>query len=144
MNPREAECIASHFTENANTHDMHLLSFGSSTIKRESVGLLCNAKRTRCSMPPSMGIASVQVFRSLKASCRCEATVRKSPDAACCTCSIATAVVEQTTCCPPVPKQAEDKRLSIELAGLRQMLWEGDELSHQAFFPNLPIGSPSR
>ena len=30
----------------------------------------------------------------------------------------------------------EDKRLAIELAGLRQMLWEGDELSHQAFAPN--------
>ena len=34
-----------------------------------------------------------------------------------------------------VPKQVEDKRLAIELAGLRQMLWEGDELSHQAFAP---------
>ena len=36
----------------------------------------------------------------------------------------------------PVPKQVEDKRLAIELAGLRQMLWEGDELSHHAFTPN--------
>ena len=34
-----------------------------------------------------------------------------------------------------VPKQVEDKRLAIELAGLRRMLWEGDELSHQAFAP---------
>ena len=29
----------------------------------------------------------------------------------------------------------DDKRLAIELAGLRQMLWEGDEPSHQAFAP---------
>ena len=35
----------------------------------------------------------------------------------------------------PVPKQVEDKRLATELAGLRQALWEGDELSHQAFAP---------
>ena len=34
-----------------------------------------------------------------------------------------------------VPKQVEDKRLAIELTGLKQMLWEGDELSHQAFAP---------
>ena len=35
-----------------------------------------------------------------------------------------------------VPKQVEDKRVAIELAGLRQMLWEGDKLSHQAFAPH--------
>ena len=34
-----------------------------------------------------------------------------------------------------VPKQVEDKRLAIELAGLRQMSWEGVELTRQAFAP---------
>ena len=42
----------------------------------------------------------------------------------------------------PVPKQVEDKRVAVELAGLRQMLWEGDELSHQAFAPHRDIPRP--
>ena len=32
----------------------------------------------------------------------------------------------------PIPKQVEDKRLSIELVGLRQTLWEDDLLSREA------------
>ena len=36
---------------------------------------------------------------------------------------------------PSIPKQIEDKRLSIELGGLGQMLWEDDIPGHEALAP---------
>ena len=118
---------------------MHLISFSSSTMKR-----VCKAMRSLSpAMPPSMVIvclrASVlELLGKLPTRGDWEEITRR------------TMVHVQYTDCrnlsdhllSPVPKQVEDKRVAVELAGLRQMLWEGDELSHQAFAPHRDIPRP--
>ena len=37
---------------------------------------------------------------------------------------------------PQVPRQVEDKRLAIEMAGLRQALWEEETPAHVAYHPH--------
>ena len=118
----------------AKTHPMHLISFSSSTMKRVCRATLqCEAYSLQHANEHGdrLRASVLELLGQLPAQGEWEEVARRS-----------LLHVQYTDCrslsdhlLSPVPKQVEDKRLAIELAGLRQALWEGDELSHQAFAP---------
>ena len=118
----------------AKTHPMHLISFSSSTMKRVCRATLqCEAYSLQHANEHGdrLRASVLELLGQLPAQGEWEEVARRI-----------LLHVQYTDCrslsdhlLSPVPKQVEDKRLAIELAGLRQALWEGDELSHQAFAP---------
>ena len=113
---------------------MHLISFSSSTMKRVCRATLqCEAYSLQHANEHGdrLRASVLELLGQLPAQGEWEDVARRS-----------LLHVQYTDCrslsdhlLSSVPKQVEDKRLAIELAGLRRMLWEGDELSHQAFAP---------
>ena len=118
----------------AKEHPMHLISFSSSTMKRVCRATLqCEAYSLQHANEHGDRLCAsvLELLGLLPAQGEWEDVARRS-----------LLHVQYTDCrslsdhlLSSVPKQVEDKRLAIELAGLRQRLWEGDELSHQAFAP---------
>ena len=121
--------------EDASHHDMHLISFSSSTMNRVCRATLqCEAYSLQHAAEHGDRIraAVLEVQSKLPMSPHWEEVTRRSM-----------LHVQYTDCkslfdhlTAQVPRQCEDKCLSIEMAGLRQSLWDDEVPSHIAYSPH--------